>query len=296
MHAQQRDAEIGPLVEAAAERRYKTATLTGEEQAEHCMTFGGLYEVSEQYSAAERWYRRLLEAKPDRFEPLAIVLAKQKRGREAVRVCLDAAKRGGASRSAMAVCTMRATGQIDEQDFHTADSLVVATEKDKPEPQFLAMLAAVRVLQGRTDEALSLYRDTLAAKPQDIRTMNNLATLLGEQSAHVKESLDFIDRAIRLAGPQGWLLETKGQILLHDGRVDEALAMLKEAATLDETDPRVLLHLAQAYRLAGRVDQARRAFADARKRNLPQQLLTPADRKLIAELDETFRGQENIER
>jgi predicted Zn-dependent protease len=86
------------------------------------------------------------------------------------------------------------------------------------------------------------------------------------------------------------LLETKGEILLRGGRVDEAVTMLKDVASAAEPDPRVLLHLAQAYQMKGKPDQARKALDDARKRNLPRQLLTPADRKLVKELEEKFGG------
>ena len=172
-----------------------------------------------------------------------------------------------------------------------ADAFEKAVELAPQSPRYPAMatLAAVRIVQDRTDEAISLYRRALPAEPQNTRLLNNLATLLSEQPGHAKEALEFIDRAIHLAGPQSWLRETKGAILLGDGRVDEALAMLKESASSAEPDPRALLHLAQAYRLAGKLDQARTALDDAHQRNLPQQLLTPAERKLVKELDEKLR-------
>ena len=289
LHAQHQDGDISRLVEGFAERRQE-ASMSVDERAQHRFAIGALYELTEQFSAAEHWYRLLLEVQPDRFEPLAGVVAKQKRGGEAVSICLDAAKHESTALPAKAVCALRATGAIEEKDFLAAEPLIAAAEKGNPDPEFLAMLAAVRILEGRTDEAITLYHKVLAARPQDVRALNNLATLLGEQPAHVKESLEVIDRALNLAGPQGWLLETKGQILLNDGRIGESVVMLQEAATLDESDPRVLLHLAEAYRLAGKLDQAKKAFDDAQTRHLPQQLLTPVDRKLIKELDEKLRG------
>jgi len=290
LHAQHRDGAIGPLVEAAAERRRKASGVSAEEKVRQCMFFGGLYELCEQYAAAERWYRLLSAIQPGSFEPLAIVLAKQKRGGEAVSVCLDAAKHAAPPRPAMAVCAMRAASQIGDEEFQAVQSLVAAAEKDKPEPQFLAALADVRIVQNRTDEAIALCRRALAAEPENTRLLNNLATLLAEQPGHARESLELIDRAIRLAGPQSWLLETKGEILLHDGRVEEALALLKESASAAGPDPRVLLHLAQAYRMAGKADQARKVLGDAQKRNVLQQLITPADRKLFQDLNEKLRG------
>jgi tetratricopeptide (TPR) repeat protein len=290
LHAQHRDAEVGPLVEAAAQRRQKASGASSAETARNCIAAGGLYELCDQYAAAERWYRRLLEVQPDNFEPLAVMLAKQKRGAEAVNVCLDAAKRSPSARPAIAVCAMRAARRIDEKEFQAAQSLVAAAEKDKPEAKFLVMLAAVRIVQERADEAIALYRQALTAEPQYVEALNNLATLLGEQPGHAQEALEFIDRAVSLAGPQGWLLETRGEILLGAGRVEEALPLVVEAASSAQPDPRVLLHLAKAYCMAGKLDQARKALDDARKRNLSQHMLTPAQRKLIQELDEKLRG------
>jgi len=289
LHAEHRDGEISPLVEAAAQRHQRASATSPEEKARDCLTIGALYELCEQYAAAERWYRRLLAAQPDNFEPLAIVLAKQKRGGEAVSACLDAAKHSSSPRPAMAVCAMRTASQIEEKEFQAAESLVAATEKDKPEPQFLVMLAAVRIVQNRTSEAISLYQKALVAEPQNIHALNNLATLLGEQPGHSKEAHEFIERAIHLAGPQSYLLETKGEILLRDGRIDDALALLRDSSSSAEPDPRVLLHVAQAYYISGKLDQARKALDGARKRNLLQKLLTPADRELVKELDEKLR-------
>jgi tetratricopeptide (TPR) repeat protein len=290
LHAQRRDVDIGPLLEAAGQRWLKAPATGSGEEARHCTVLGALYELGEQYAAAERWYRRLLQIQPDSFERLAIVLAKQKRGGEAVSTCLDAAKRGPPARAAMTLCSMRAAGQIGEQEFQDAAVLLAAVEKDKPSPQFLVSLAAARVVQERTDEAIALYQKVLAAAPQDLGVLNNLATLLGERKDGGKEALELVDRAINLAGPQGWLLDTKGEILLRNGKVDDALPMLEEAASVAEPDPRVLLHLAEAYRCAGKLERARKALEDAEHRNLHGQLLTPGDRRLVKELNGKFRG------
>jgi tetratricopeptide (TPR) repeat protein/lipopolysaccharide biosynthesis regulator YciM len=285
LHTQRRDGEIGSLVEAAAARREKAAAAGVGGRAGHFKTTGALYELGEQYAAAETWYRRLLEIQPENFEPLATALAKQKRGGEAVSVCLDAARRTNPARAALLACSLRATGQIDDKDFQAADALIAAVEKNQPPAPFLAMLSAVRILQDRPEEAIALAERALAAQPQDIRTINNLATLLGERTGRCEEAVGFIDRAIELAGPQAWLLETRGQILLRGGRIEDAIAVLHEAAQSTDPDPRTLLYLARAYCLAGKFAEARTAFADAQKRNLCEKVLTPADRRLIKELE-----------
>ena len=283
LHAQDRDREIGPLVEAFAERGDKSA-VTPEEKARNWGTVGSLYESCEQYRAAEGWYRRLLGVQPDRFEPLASVLAKQKRGGEAVSVCLDAAKHMPPFRPALVACVMRVANQITEKEFQAADSLLAAAGKDRSDPQFLESLAAVRIVEDRVDEAIAVYRRALEIQPQSINTLNNLASLLGEQAGRTQEALELINRAIDIHGPQPILRETKGEILLRGNRVEEALPLIQEAASSAAPDPRVLLHLADAYLRTGKFDEAGKAFKDAKQGNVSQKLLTPADRALIKDL------------
>ena len=136
------------------------------------------------------------------------------------------------------------------------------------------------------EEAIRAHRRALDLQPQNIDALNNLASLLGEQAGGTKEALELIDRAINLGGPQRILQETKGEILLRGNRVDEALPLMQEAASAAVPDPRVLLHLADAYRRTGKLDEAGKAFKEATAGNLSQQLLTPADGALIKDLRE----------
>ena len=112
--------------------------------------------------------------------------------------------------------------------------------------------------------------------------------MLAEQpeSEKRKEALEFVERAINLAGPQPGLLDTKGMVLFFDGKPDQAVGVLEEAARACQ--PRSAL-LASTWRwpttASGQLDKARAALQQARAGDLDHQLLTTRDRQLLADLE-----------
>jgi Flp pilus assembly protein TadD len=153
--------------------------------------------------------------------------------------------------------------------------------------ELLDRVATVRILEGRTEEAIRLYRQILRQQPEHLTALNNLATLLSECSPPEKrrEARQQIDRALELFGPRPELLDTKGTILLGEKKAEQALGLLKEAALGLSSDPRCCFHLAVAYGQLGRLDQARDALQQARKTKLDRQVLTHLDRERLLELE-----------
>jgi len=164
--------------------------------------------------------------------------------------------------------------------------------KEHPEDvNLLTMVAGTRVMQKRTDEAIDLYRRVVALKPKDLQALNNLATMLGEKSDTRQEALRTIDEAIGIAGRLPPLLDTKGTILLQDGKIEEAIELLKEATLGSEVDPRFLFHLSLAYQKAGKTDEARKALQKAREGKLMEQILTAIESKQLSELEQQLGAQ-----
>jgi cellulose synthase operon protein C len=250
---------------------------------------GSLYSAVGLHQAAERWYRRLLDISPDRYEPLASALAHQGRMREAIEFCRKAAESDDSARPAMVLGVVLLSGKPTADDLRFAEAtLAKAAAAHKDDANLLSTLAGVRVIQEQVDEAVRLYRQVLALKPTHVATLNNLATLLAEQPDKRQEAIQYIDRAIGIVGPQAGLLDTKGMALVFEGKPDEALPLLQEAAATPGSDPRYQFHLAVAYDRAGDTEKARAALTTARKGNLTSQLLTPLDRQMLAELEKKF--------
>jgi tetratricopeptide (TPR) repeat protein len=290
LRAQQRTPEIEPAVEALGERLLKKLPVDDQkraaEEAQLLQRIGNVYSGAEQHVAAERWYRRLVKLAPQRYAPLAVSLGRQNRRSEAVAVCVEAAKTDSSPQPAVIVANILTAGPATAAECDLAEPLLaraLATHGNSVE--LLNAVAGVRVLEQRTDDAISLYRRIVAVKPGDALALNNLATLLSERSSTRPEALHSIDQAINVAGRLPVLLDTKGTVLIYDGKAAEAVSLLKEATTGSEPDPRFLFHLSLACERVGKQDDARAALKMARAGKLGQQLLTPADRQLLKELE-----------
>jgi tetratricopeptide (TPR) repeat protein len=289
LHGLKKNEQIGPFVEPFAEKLLKKATGDPKREADACLQVGNLYMTTEQWAAAERWYRRLVELDPQRYEPMATVLSKQGRMRDAVEWCKKAAGTDHSGGPARMLAIILLAGTPSADDFAMAEPLLSEGILNYPnDTDLLASVASVRVVQKQMEEASRLYRAVLQRKPMDVATLNNLATLLGEQPDRRAEAIECVDRAIQIAGPQPGLLDTKGMILVFEGKADEAVSLLQEAAATPHSDPRYYFHYAVACDRVGDAAKARIAMEMARQGYLLQQVLTPSDRKLLLKMDEKY--------
>jgi Flp pilus assembly protein TadD len=293
LHQQHRDAEIEPAIEGLAERLLKKASENEKQQSAQesllSLAIGNIYTAAEQHTAAERWYRRLVKLAPQQYAPLAVSLARQNRLGDAAALCIEGGKTDASAKPAIILAGVLGTSKIapSEEVFRLAEPLLSqALKEHSKDTSLLTGIASLRVIQKRTAEALDLYRRVVALNPKDIQALNNLSTMLAEQPGTREEALRSIDEAIGIAGRLAPLLDTKGTILLQDGKAVEAVELLKEATMGREVDPRFLFHLSLACQGAGKTDDARKALQKAREGKLGEQILTPSDNKLLQELEQ----------
>jgi tetratricopeptide (TPR) repeat protein len=294
LHALNRDADIGPAVETVADQlqeKLPAAAVSEEKRAQAesqlVQEIGNIYAGVNQYSAAERWYRRLFTLLPNQFAPLVQALGHQNRLDDALAICLEAGKTDHSIQPVMVLSSLFGMGQPTPELFEKAEPLITASLTEHADSiDLLNAVANVRLQQQRSNDAIELYRRVVAAKPKDILALNNLATLLGEQPNTFPEAIRFIDTAIDTAGPLPPLLDTKGTILVYNGKPEEAMPLLNEATSGANIDPRFFFHLSLACSGMGKMDEARAALEKARSGKLTQQFLTATDRRLLEELEQ----------
>jgi Flp pilus assembly protein TadD len=138
--------------------------------------------------------------------------------------------------------------------------------------------------QKKSNKAIDAYKKIVKLKPNDVVALNNLAILLGEQVDGTEEALSLIDQAIRIAGKQPLLLDSKAAILMLANRFDEAVPILEVAASATN-DPRVVFHLYQALRKSGRDEEASRVKSKVNPVELRKSILTPDDQSSLEEFE-----------
>lgn len=117
--------------------------------------------------------------------------------------------------------------------------------------------------------AASEFDQVIHLAPDSPLGYNNLAYLYTEMGSSLSRALSLASRAMELSGdePDASVLDTYGWALFHNGRLDEARAMLERAVAASGDDPEsqaeILYHLGVVHARMQRYDEARRLFARA---------------------------------
>lgn len=283
--------EIEPTVEARA----ATALEEAEEQEERtriARAIGDLYLAVNHLDGAERWYRVVVREDRDQFPVLAVALMRKGRVREAIALCEDATEYDSSSRPAVVLTRiLLQAGGKPEHIAMAEPMLAAALEKFPDDVELNYGVGMLRVFEDKYPEAIVLLQKVVQLNGRHIPALNNLSVLLAETPDQREEALELIDRAIELRGQQPTLLDTKGTILVFNGRSPEAMPLL-EAATRKDSDPRHKFHLALAVNDVGSSERARELLKAAMEGQLRNQILTPTDHKSLERLsdDLNFRS------
>ena len=220
------------------------------------------------------------EQNPGALLRLASLLHNQGQSRNALELCLTVPSSTAECRAATLAARIFTTATVDPREKEQAEALFREILSGPPRhdlPLLLMNLAVLREYQGRPEEAVTLSRQALQLRPQAVELKNNLAWFLSAYQDQHTVALELIDRAIQAAGPLPALRDTRGFVLLAAGRTTDAIAELEACVQGDAVPAARLLHLAEAYRKAGRIEDARRLVNQAESRGLSK--LPPRDRR-----------------
>jgi tetratricopeptide (TPR) repeat protein len=165
--------------------------------------------------------------------------------------------------AAAQVMVLRNGKATDAQKQAVGRSLVESTEKNPKSAALQVSLADFYQITGHKDQAMVVYRKVLAADPNNVVALNNLAWTMAGDQRNAVEALVLVQRAIDLVGPLDDLLDTRARIQFEGGDVQAALRDLTEAVSEVPTATR-LVELAAMHRKAGQTDAADRALQKAR--------------------------------
>jgi len=115
--------------------------------------------------------------------------------------------------------------------------------------------------QGKTGEALDLYRQAIQRQPRFEGAHLNLGAVLN-QTGHVPEAIDEFKQAIHLKPDDASAYNDLGAVL-GEGHLDESIRLFQRAIQLDPNYADAHKNLGQALDQAGRVEEAVRQYQQA---------------------------------
>ena len=203
---------------------------------------------------------------------------------EAIKSC-ETALRAGDVRAATRVATSITIAKRDDlATLQAVDNLATMALAQSPkDPEVVSFVAMLRHLQGRFEEEVAMHRVVLANTPQTYKFLNNMAWTLCEGLQRYDEALERIDDAIRREGRIAEFLDTRGVILIRQGKLDDGIANLEESIKLYQLAGQppsavTYFHLARAYRELRKMDGYQRYRDLARKYKLDASSLDPPDK------------------
>ncbi len=110
---------------------------------------------------------------------------------------------------------------------------------------------------GEWDLAEADFLRALELNPDQPQVLNYLGYSWVDQGINLEPALVMIEKAVKAAPRDGYIVDSLGWAIYKMGRYEEAVRILEEAVRLLPNDPEINDHLGDAYWFAGRKREAR---------------------------------------
>lgn len=142
----------------------------------------------------------------------------------------------------------------------TGEAIRKLEETGATNPAAEYLLGRLYFATGDTGKARARFESAIAADPGNAQARNDLAFLLAQSGQDLDRALTLAQEAQRLLPENAAVMDTLGYVYLRRGLYDPAREQLSLAIQMAEAAgqarPEYYVHLAEAYRASGRVDDA----------------------------------------
>jgi len=142
----------------------------------------------------------------------------------------------------------------DGQTIRSVELLEKGAETFPRNERLLLNLAMAYQAEDEEDKAVEAYQRTLNVAPNNAVALNNLAWIYHERGND--DARELAERAYQLNPNSPEIADTYGWILFNQGEVDESIRILESAHEMAPDSEGITRHLVEAYRAAGRDDDA----------------------------------------
>jgi tetratricopeptide (TPR) repeat protein len=224
-----------------------------------------IYTAQKRYDQAAVPLREQLKKNPENLET-RILLVNNGLARRAFAEANQLAEAGlkaGANSSLLLLRASALQGLGRGADAVTAFKSAALLDPKSPRPyQAMADLATQR---GDYTGAIANYEEVLKRDPNNLSAMNNLASLLSDHDFDLNRAAALAGQLYQRTPRDPVVMDTLGWVLSRQGKNNEALPLLRRAATMTSTVAEVQYHLGAALLAAGQRDEGRVVLARALK-------------------------------
>ncbi|HEY6512816.1 MAG TPA: tetratricopeptide repeat protein [Burkholderiaceae bacterium] len=152
------------------------------------------------------------------------------------------------------------------------DVLAAANKRFPDDADLLYEQAMLEDKLARYAEMERLLQRVIALKPDNPHAHNALGYSLADRSLRLPEAKSLIQKAMTLAPGDPFIIDSMGWVEFRMGNRDEALRWLRQAYA-SRPDTEIAAHLGEVLWAAGKRDEARRVWQDARGRDAANEVL-----------------------
>jgi len=131
---------------------------------------------------------------------------------------------------------------------------------------FLYDYALMAEKMGKTAVMEKSLRKVIAKSPDNMHAYNALGYSLADRNVRLKEAYRLIDKALKMAPGDPFILDSMGWVQYRMGKLDEAETHLRKAYTL-RNDPEIAVHLGEVLWKKGKKDDARKLWREAQAKD-----------------------------
>ncbi|MFG6458844.1 tetratricopeptide repeat protein [Roseateles sp. BYS96W] len=155
----------------------------------------------------------------------------------------------------------------DNRDFAgSASVLKGALERFPDDTDLLYEQAMMSEKLSRFDEMEAQLRKVVELKPNHHHAYNALGYSFADRNVRLPEAKELIERALKLAPGEPFIVDSLGWVEFRLGRLPEATKLLRQAYSA-RPDAEIAAHLGEVLWASGAQDEARRVLAEAAQRD-----------------------------
>jgi Flp pilus assembly protein TadD len=153
---------------------------------------------------------------------------------------------------------------------------LLAGQPEQPDLLYETALLAERL--GRIDVLESRLLKLIQLRPESAQAYNALGYSYADRNIRLTEARELIEKALKLAPDDSFILDSMGWVLFRQGDFSGALVQLERAYAL-RNDAEIAAHIGEVLWALGRKEDARRTLLEAQQKSPENEALMDAVKK-----------------